>query len=250
MTAAQTKSPESVASFVLPKPPRERGDVVTREPLPASWRAGLHAGAEAVAAFSGRLQSLVECQERFLGEMRATLAEMDTSVHEETRARLKGQVRTLTEILDWSQAVHADLAAECRRAHAGHQVVDVASICRLVAAEFPVGHDGTAVAVLGAASKSWCGCVARLADLLEAAVSLVHCRVGGRAGITIEIGENGGWLNIRVVSPGEPGEIDEPELVTRFRLLAREVSATVLSDEFGSGGTSLVVRIPNPVEPN
>lgn len=251
MTATQTKSPvESAPSFVLPKPPRERLEVVTREPLPTSWRAGLHAGSEAVAALGARLQSLVECQERFLGEMRATLGEMDTSVHEETRARLKGQIHTLDEILDWSQAVHADLALECRRAHAGYQVIDLSSVCQLVAAEFSSNHDGAVVGVLGATTRAWCGEVGRLADLLEAALALVFCRTGGRAAIAIEVGENGGWQNVRIVGGGEPGEIDEPGLVSRFRRLARDLAVDVLSDEFGSGGTSIVLRIPNPVEPN
>jgi hypothetical protein len=248
MPATQTATPADpvTTSYVLPQPPRERAEIGRSEAV-SNWRAGLRLGADAVRDVGSRLQALIECQQRFLGEMRATLGEMDESVHEETRARMKGQVRTLTEILGWAEAVQTDLAHECDRASVGQQPIDLTSIVSRVAADFSAAH-GVAVQVLGATSTRWWGDLEKTVDMIDLALSIVSRRVGEGA-VAIEIGENGGWQNVRVVGSGEPVQFSEPELIARFRNVARQLSVAVLPDELGSGGSSLVLRFAGAAPP-
>ena len=47
------------------------------------------------------------------------------AVHDESRARIKSQLRTLGEIVDWTEMVHRDLVLEGRHAKAGQAPLDL-----------------------------------------------------------------------------------------------------------------------------
>ena len=98
----------STEPYVLPAPPRPVGALIIGEPG-ASERLSQAREAAVGRAIGERFVALLDCQQRFFGELRATLLEMDDAVADESRARMKNQIRVLGEILDWCEAVHVDL---------------------------------------------------------------------------------------------------------------------------------------------
>lgn len=187
-----------------------------------------------------RVLSLLECQERFLEELRMSLADTDASVHEESRARIKGQLRTFGEILDWCEMVHRDLVLEGRHAKAGQAPLDLLWVVHRVAASL----SGIEVEIQGRTNRPCWGDEAALGELVRLAIELVARRSGDGHPVRVEIGEHDERLGVRVFSLGGPQQFSAPELVERFRAAVDQTGASVEPDPLGPGAPGLVVRLP------
>jgi hypothetical protein len=199
-------------------------------------------GPDGLRRLGSRVLALLECQERFLEELRTSLQELDASVHEESRARIKAQLRTLAEIVDWTEMVHSDLVLEGRHAKAGQAPLDLLWVVHRVAAAW--APNGPEVAIHGRTDRPCWGNEASLAELVRLAFELVALRAGEGQAIQVEIGEHGGRLGLRVFSAGGPEPIADPGLVERFRRAVERTGAAVEPDALGPGGAGLVLRLP------
>jgi hypothetical protein len=242
-------SPQNVVTaasadpYVLPAPPRPVGSLIIGEPG-ASERLSQAREAAVGRAIGERFVALLDCQQRFFGELRATLLEMDDAVADESRARMKNQIRVLGEILDWCEAVHVDLEQECRQAIAGRRPIDLLVHCELIAAEFVGGRSGVQVDVHGAAQRPWWGDPSQFSALVDAALNLVAERIGGQGSIAVEIGEGTADHRLRVFGNGEPHSLPDSDAIDRFRRAAKELGASVRPDDMGVGGAGLVLLLP------
>lgn len=223
--------------YVLPAPPRGRAELVVEpERAPA-------AGIDALRAAGSRMQVLLECQQQFFGELQQALAEVDASVHEETRARIKRQVQQLGEILAWCEAVQQDLVRESAHAAAGHEPIDLDAAIREAAQR----HADEAPVLVGAGTAgTWWGPRAAFAQLLDLALRVASCRAGGGS-VQVEVLASEGARALRFLGLGEPRGTLPDGLVSRFRSAVEALQVEVLPDELGPGGTGLLLRLPEPV---
>lgn len=228
-------------SYVLPGPRRAASDVIV---VPPSGAQGFERGGAVARALGERFLALAECQQQFLAELRQRLETLDAGIAENSRAQLKGGLRSVLEVLDWCDAVQVDFAAESGRAANGLEPVDLADICRLVAAE-PTSHDGE-TKVTGVAALPWWADAARLAAAVRHGLQLVSERIGGNGFREIEIGEGDGGAWIRIAGYGEPGDGVEPATVQAFRAAATALPARVAPDALGPGAASLVLHLSRP----
>jgi hypothetical protein len=189
-----------------------------------------------------RFLAFAECQQQFLAELRARLEVLDGAIAEDARARLKGALRGALDVLDWCDAVQVDLAAESSWAAAGLEPLDVAEVCRAVAAE-PSSHVGD-MRVTGQASRPWWGEAALLAAALRQGLHLVSERVGGGGLRHIEVGEQESGQWIRVAGYGEPCDGAEPTTVQSFRRAVESLRARIVPDALGPGGAAFVLHLP------
>jgi hypothetical protein len=189
--------------------------------------------------------ALLECQERFLAEMRTLLGDLDEMVPDESRARIKAQLRTLGEVLDWSEAVQGDLLQESRWAAAGFEPTDLVALCAEAAARHRESHPQCSVTVLGTARRPVWASVPALTALLELTLSLVSERVREGSGLIFEVGEAPDSASVRCVGAGDPVHFDDPELVGSFLRAVSWAGVRIEPDELGPGGAGLVIRLPS-----
>lgn len=240
-----TKPADVVASpsgtYVLPGRKRAGADVIV---VPPSGAEGYLRGGRVAHTLGDRFLALAECQQQFLAELRARLDALDSAIAEDARARLKGTLRGALDVLDWCEAVQVDLATESSWAAAGLEPLDVATVCRAVAAE-PCSHVGD-LKVDGASSRIWWGEAGLLATALRHGLNLISERIGGAGFRQIEVGDDemGHW--VRVAGYGEPGDGVEPTTVQSFRHAVDRLHASVIPDALGPGAAAFVLKLPAP----
>lgn len=226
--------------FVLPPAPRARGELVVQAEAAAEVTA-LRREGQVLRRFGERIRALVDCQDRFMTELRSTLAELELAVHEESRARILNQVRVLGEVLDWCAAVQADLGVESARAAAGQQAIDLGELVRTAAQAFAGATAG--VTVLGETERPWWGSPERVFELLQTALAVVADRSGDAAGLVVELGEREASHDLRIRGTGEPRDLKRPAVAARLRSLAQELGILLVPDEQGPAGGGLVLRL-------
>jgi hypothetical protein len=236
--------PGSEAEFVLPKPPRHTAPLLVGGAEAGSSPTALRRAADGLAAAGGRIQVLLECQDRFLGEMRAALREMDDSLHEESRARLKAKVRGLVEILDWCEAMQVDLLLEGRRASWNQQAVDLRALCDDAAHDLRGGRHGMAVEIHGdCPTRVWAE-LPLLGDVIRGALEVVADRIGGQGHIAVELQESADGPAVWIRGMGAPASSQDPVALERFRSSAAAAGVSVTPDALGPGGTGLMLGVP------
>jgi hypothetical protein len=231
--AASPSSP-----YVLPGRKRAAGDVIVVPPIGGE---GFARGGRVAHSLGDRFLSLAECQQRFLTELRQRLELLDGAIAEDSRAQLKGALRGALDVLEWCDAVQADLTTESNLAAGGLEPIDLAEICRLIAAE-PGSHVGD-VRVTGRPASHWWGDAGLLATAVRQGLHLVSERIGGSGFRQIEVGSaaSGHW--IRIAGFGEPTEV-EPASAVAFRQSAERLQARVTPDALGPGAAGLVLQLP------
>jgi len=193
-----------------------------------------------------RLAALLGCLDLFEDETAAALDELDESIQDQSRARLKNRVGVLRDIRAWAAQVTDDLRAEAQAAATGRRMCDSEELCDEVAgqvrARFP------AIRIRRVPSAGHRLCRGRSADLAEAfflALVLVAHRIGGAGVIQIEITAGEQFLVHRILGLGEPRRIRAPELVERFReLVVDRHGGRIQPDLHGPDGTGLTIELP------
>ena len=189
-----------------------------------------------------RATALLECQERFLGELRDTLEGIEVELGEATRAQRQGQVRNALSVLEWCDAVQSDLQREGRWAMQGKQPIDLHAFCREAAGI--AAAEGLTVHIDCEFERPWWGDASLLADAISRGLDLVRARVGTDGSLRLEIRGEGDRARIRLVGQGEPRSDLDPALVDRFRAAVVRLGGRVVPDELGPGGTGLVLELP------
>jgi hypothetical protein len=230
--------------FVLPKPPRHAAPLLVGGAEAGGSPTALRRAAAGLAAAGGRIQVLLECQDRFLGEMRAALREMDDSLHEESRARLKAKVRSLVEILDWCEAVQVDLLLEGRRASWNQQLVDLRALCDDAAHDLRGARGELAVEIHGDCPTGVWAELPLLGDVIRGAFEVVADRIGGQGQVAVELQEQDGGPSVWVRGTGAPTSAQDPVALERFRSAAAAAGVRVAPDALGPGGTGLILEVP------
>lgn len=229
---------ETSGDYVLPQPPRAAGEVVVLADPAAPAAAHRRAG-EVARSLGERFAASAASQRQLLGELRATLTELDTAVPEAARARLKALVHTGLQVLDWCDAVQDDLGSESSRAARGLAPIDLASFCSDVAVA-----QLAPVSVVGATIRPWWGDGALLAEVVTVGIAVAAERIGGGGAVLVEVGERDGGHWLRVVGRGEPVDDLDPATIRAFRIAVERLGATVAPDALGPGGTGFVVSLP------
>lgn len=230
---------DQATGYVLPKPGRGGNELV----LPAGPSAlQRHREAEVAKAIGSRVSALAECQQQFLSELRSCLEDVEDTVAEAGRARLRTQVRSALSVLEWCDAVQADLKGEAEWAGQGLQPIELIGFCADVAGRWSTG--ATPVHVGGACNRPWWGDAGLLAETLEAALAVVADRSRGAGSIAIEVEVGGSVANVRVAGSGEPSDEVDPALVRVFRQNVERLGAAVAPDSLGPGGTGIVLVLP------
>lgn len=235
-----TPTTHTTPGYVLPSAPRGRSTLVID---PEDRQAATDSERNALCAAGSRMQALLECQQQFFGELRLALAETGASVHEEPRARIMRHVAQLGEILEWCEAVQADLMLESQRAAMGWQAVELGEALHEAAARQEAQAE-VSVLVSGHASSTWWGKPAELDRALGLALQIVTARIGGTGSIQVELGEGEQGHTIRVLGLGEPRPIGCETLVRSFRAAAAAIGAKVAPDALGVGGSGFLLRLP------
>ena len=232
----------ATAKYVLPSPPRPGGDVVVVAPRVDSARA-FRRGGQVAQALGERFLMLAEAQEIFASELRTRLHDLDVAIPEATKAQLKGAVRDLLSVLEWNDAVQADVIGQSRLAAMGAEPIDVVELCSDVAAE--VQGVGQPVVVVGGDAAPWWGVASDLAELVRQALAVVGERSQGVGARSIEVGTADGVVTVQVRGYGDPADAIDVSTVARFRRAASQVGARVRPDALGPGGVGLVVDLPS-----
>lgn len=250
-----TKKRKPERGYVVPAGPEAPPLVVLPETGPADETAAT-AGAELTVGpdtsslggdglrrLGARLLTLLESQERLQDELRAVVEELDDSAPSGSRARIKGRVRTLREMLEWCWAVHEDLVLEGRRAKAGQTPLDLLWSVRRVADEWSKREEVQVVVPESPRRTCW-GEVTSLERLIRLALDVVCRRSGGQGPILVELAELGGCTGLRILATGEARTFTAPKLVERFRASAEIAGVGVEVDPLGPGAPGLVLRLP------
>lgn len=232
--AASPSSP-----YVLPGRKRPGGDVIV---VPGSGGEGFVRGGAVAHALGDRFLALAECQQQFLTELRARLEALDGAIAEDARARLKGALGSAMEVLDWCDAVQSDLATESGWAAAGMEPLDLAEVCRSVAAERSA-HRGD-LRVDGHVVRPWWGEAAQLVVTLRHGLELISERIGGKGLRVIEVAADESGHRIRIAGYGEPGDGVDPTTVRAFRQAVERLQGRVTPDALGPGAAAFVLHLP------
>ncbi|MCA8974521.1 MAG: hypothetical protein KDC98_07350 [Planctomycetes bacterium] len=231
---------ENDAKYVLPNPGRPVSGLV----LPASRSKGpRYRESEVARSIGQRAVALLECQARLLDELRGSLQEFESDLGEATRARLQAKARVAVSVLEWCDAVQADLQQEASWAANGLQPVDLMSFCRDQAGI--AAADGVAVNVIGERNLPWWGDAARLGTTLAAAITLVRSRAGSSEAVVLEIRGDRDTASLRVAGIGETAEIRDPAIVEDFRANAELLGCKVVPDDLGPGSNGLILMLPS-----
>ena len=229
----------STLEYVLPAPPRTAGEVVVvapRRDQTSPWRRG----SDVARQLGDRFLAMAEGQQLFAAELRERLQTLDLAVADASRAQLKGSIRDVLAVLEWSEAVHADLVRESRLAANGAEPIDLADLCTEVAAqvrtaEQPIYVSGTA--------PLWWGPAPAVAAMVKQALQVVAERCQGIGARSLEISETGGGVRLWVTGTGEPGDAMDGDSIARFRRAVEQVGAAVQPDALGPGGVGMVLTL-------
>ena len=232
---------QGTAEYVLPAPPRATGEVVVVAPR-ADQNSVWRRGSDVARTLGDRFLALVETQQIFAAELRERLLGLDQSIAEAPRAQWKGAVRDLLGVLDWGDAVHADLLQEARLAATGAEPIAVEDLCQEVAAHVQTATQP--VFVRGQTSRAWWGAAPALAELVRQALGLVGERTSGIGARSVEISEAQGCVAIAISGVGEPADAVEADSVARFRRAVEQIGAVVRPDGMGPGGAGLRLELP------
>ncbi|MFY9342895.1 MAG: hypothetical protein WAT39_10420 [Planctomycetota bacterium] len=239
-----TKSSDVVvpaaSEYVLPTPPAKAAEVVVvarRRDVGATLRRG----GDVARQLGERFLLLAESHQILAAEVRSRLQALDGAIADASRAQLKGALREAAAVLDWCDTVDTDMVREGRLAAAGHEPIDIAELCTMVAAERQA--DGPPILVSGQAGPWW-GASATLAEVVGLALDLVAERSQGSGAIAVEVAALGGRTTIAVRAGNSGSEQVDPEVIGRFRRAAAELGAAVHPDASGPGGAGLVLRLP------
>lgn len=228
------KPPADEIDFVLPSP---RGRGPTRLP---EGTAVLRRERDSLREAGARVCSLLECQDLFLDELRTLLRGLDETLHEDSKARIKAQLRSADELLGWCEAVQLDLQAESRRARDGQPPIDLLGLCE--DAVLDLGDQGAAVAVAvrGTPSTMCCGDAEAIGRAVQLAILLAAAQSGSRA-LRLDVGECGAGPEIRVDGLAEAlaGCSDERAVALRDAVAAAGMYFAAGSQE--SGGIAMVL---------
>jgi hypothetical protein len=231
--------PES-SEYVLPTRPRPAGEVV----VVADHRdvgASLRRGSEVARQLGERFLAMAESHELLAAELRARLESLDGAITEASRAQLKGAVRDVLAVLEWSDAVNADLVREGRLAAEGKEAIDVTDLCTAVASEHQTPEQPIHI---GGQCLPWWGSAPLLAEALGLAIDLVGERSQGVGARSVEVANEVGQVLITIRASGEPADRVDPATIERFRRAAAELGASVSPDATGLGGTGIVLQLP------
>lgn len=231
----------NTADYVLPAPPRGAGEVVVVAPRREAGRAWRR-GSDVARSLGDRFLVMAESHQIFARELRERLNELDQSIADGSRAQWKGATRDLLAVLDWADAVQADMVHEARLAAGGAEPIEVADLCAEVAAQ--VQTPDQPVFVTGHATSPWWGSAPALADLVEQALALVGERTQGVGARSIEVRSEEGSVHLAIAGMAEPGDGVDCDSIARFRGAVARVGAVVRPDALGPGGTGLVVELP------
>jgi hypothetical protein len=232
--------PTVSAEYVLPTPPRHAGDVLI-VPMRQEADARLQRGGEVARSLGEHFSLLAETQQLALSELRDRLAWLDGAVADASRAQLKGAIQEVRAVLDWCDAMQAELVADCQRAARGWERIDSSAMAQAVAAA--ARSPECEVLALGSA-PSWWGDGSLLARLLQEALGLVLERTQGNGVRVIEVSESDGAPCFNIYSRGEPSDSVDPRSVQRFRGLVARLGAHVAAGSLGVGGAGMRIRLP------
>lgn len=241
--AAKTLSVPTAADYVLPARPRGNGEIVVVPPS-HDGRSALRRGGDVARTIGARLAALAEGQRLFLDEVRERLGALDVAIADSSRAQLKGAVRELVSVLDWCDAVQADLQQEAADAARGAEPIDVAALAEDVVVP-AVGLDRP-VLVRGHGESRYWGEAVLVADLLQRGIELLAERAQGAGAIGVEVVHAGDALRLRFEAIGEPADGLDPATVRRFRQAVDALAGVVLPGELGIGANACVVELPIP----
>src|SRR5688572_23210916 len=135
---------------------------------------------DVLAQANKRVVPLLACLERFLDEARVAWKELDASIEEAPRARLRNQSTSLREILEWAGAVTEDLRREASGTEAGLRTVDTRGLLFEMAGQIETLFPGVRVQLLPGGSSHCIGRAAELAEAFYLALALTAQRIGGR----------------------------------------------------------------------
>lgn len=235
----------SVSSeYVLPVPPRRAPELIVQA-VPAGEVLALRRESAVLQAVGERIGLLLDCQQRFLDELRAAVADLEADAAEAARARLRGQVHGLEEILDWCGAVQEDLERESRRAIAGERPTDLLALAGRAAEAAEGRHPGVRISVRGGPGP-WSGNPVGLWTVLEAALDLVAARIGGNGPVAVEIEERNHAHSLRITGAGEPRPVTDAALLDRFRDAMQGSGMAATPDDLGAAGAGMVLQLPLP----
>ena len=239
--AAKILSVPTAADYVLPARPRGNGEIVVVPPA-TDGRNALRRGGDVARTIGARMVVLAEGQRLFLDEVRERLQALDVAIADSSRAQLKGAVRELVAVLDWCDAVQADLLQQAGEAARGAEPIDVAAL----AEEFVVPAIGLdrPVLVRGHGASRYWGDAVLVADLLQRGIELLAERAQGPGAIGVEVVHAGDALRLRFEAIGEPADGLDPAIVRRFRHAVDALAGVVLPGELGVGANVCVVEVP------
>lgn len=241
--AAKILSVPTAADYVLPAPPRGNGEIVVVPPS-TDGRNALRRGGDVARTIGARLLALAEAQRMFLDEVRERLGALDVAIADSSRAQLKGAVRELVSVLDWSDAAQADLLQQAGDAARGAEPIDVAALAEDVVVP-AIGLDRP-VLVRGHGGARYWGEAVLVADLLQRGIELLSERAQGPGAIGVEVRHAGDALRLQFEAIGEPVDGIDPATVRRFRQAVDALAGVVLPGELGVGGNACVVELPIP----
>jgi hypothetical protein len=245
MKASQTKKQRRTnePQFVLPKPPRHAGTLVVGDAEGATG-AVTRRKAEGLVRAGVRMMALLECQDRFLAEARVAARELQ---HGLPAADSVSSVGILHQVLDWCEAVQADMTVEARRAALGQQAVDLLLLCQDVQHDLNLAGRFTPDAqqpllVLGHSRHAVWGRIDDLGLLLKCAIELMAQRTAGHGAISVEVQDDSSSVAVTVRGSGATIQQPSTEAVDAFRAAAEGAEAMVQPDELGPGSAGLVLR--------
>jgi hypothetical protein len=233
------------SEFVLPQPPRARATLVFgAEHTP---HALLQRAADGLPVTGRRLQVLLECQEMFFAELRATLGEARAALDAGARQRSSERLATMVEILDWCEASQRDLLAESKHAAEGEQVIDLQLLCDDIVHELRGAKPGIAVHVHGGSSHAVFGRVLLVGEVVRRAIEAVAARVGGEGHVTVTILDETAGPSLWIRASGQPAQTVDAVALERFRDAAMGAGVAILPDATGPNSAGLVLRLPGRI---
>lgn len=228
------------------KPPADEIDFVLPSPHgrdPARLQEGaavLRRERDSLRDAGARVCSLLECQDLFLAELRALLRGLDETLHEDSKARIKAQLRSADELLGWCEAVQLDLQIESRRARDGQPPIDLLDLCADAVLDLRDQGSAVAVDVRGTPATMCCGDVEAIGRAVQQAILLAAAHSGSRT-LRLEVGKRGAGPEIRVEGLAESldGGSDERAVALRDAMAAAGMYFAAGSQE--SGGIAMIL---------
>lgn len=192
-----------------------------------------------------RFEALVDCLDGFNDEIMDFVTELEESAVEAPRARIRGGVRRIREVLAWTREVAIELRAESEHACEGKRRCDAFELAREAGMHaesfFPrirvhCELDGSAPRV-----------AARSAELVEAlflGFVLTAHRIGGVGVIQVSCSIHHDQCVVSITGVGEPRSVHAADLVERFRQIVQGHGGAVSPSAHGAAGTGLELRLP------